>query len=84
MGHNGCDGSQAPGPWAIGSGYRFSTSQCRVGVNRWEESATVALGIRKMGGVYPTSPARVPEVKKYTFTPEGGGGGLSEFWLTAG
>ena len=25
MGHNGCDGSQASGPWAIGSGYRFST-----------------------------------------------------------
>ena len=24
MGHNGCDGSQASGPWAIGSGYRFS------------------------------------------------------------
>ena len=26
MGHNGCDGSQASGPWAIGSGYRFSGS----------------------------------------------------------
>ena len=25
MGHNGCDGSQASGPWAIGSGYRFNT-----------------------------------------------------------
>ena len=25
MGHNGCDGSQASGPWAIGSGYRFTT-----------------------------------------------------------
>ena len=25
MGHNRCDGSQAPGPWAIGSGYRFTT-----------------------------------------------------------
>ena len=25
MGHNGCDGSQASGPWAIGSGYRFSS-----------------------------------------------------------
>ena len=24
MGHSGCDGSQASGPWAIGSGYRFS------------------------------------------------------------
>ena len=24
MGHNGCDGSQASGPWAIGSGYRFT------------------------------------------------------------
>ena len=24
MGHNGCDGLQAFGPWAIGSGYRFS------------------------------------------------------------
>ena len=23
MGHNGCDGSQASGPWAMGSGYRF-------------------------------------------------------------
>ena len=23
MGHNGCDGSQASGPRAIGSGYRF-------------------------------------------------------------
>ena len=23
MGHNGCDGSQASGPWATGSGYRF-------------------------------------------------------------
>ena len=23
MGHSGCDGSQASGPWAIGSGYRF-------------------------------------------------------------
>ena len=25
MGHNGCDGSQASLPWAIGSGYRFTT-----------------------------------------------------------
>ena len=25
MGHNGCDGSQASGLWAIGSGYRFTT-----------------------------------------------------------
>ena len=25
MGHNGCDGSEASGPWAIGSEYRFST-----------------------------------------------------------
>ena len=24
MGHNGCDGSQASGPWAIGSAYRFT------------------------------------------------------------
>ena len=24
MGHNGCDGSQASGPWVIGSGYRFT------------------------------------------------------------
>ena len=24
MGHNGCDGSQASGPWAIGSGYCFT------------------------------------------------------------
>ena len=27
MGHNGCDGSQASGPWAMGSGYRFSGSR---------------------------------------------------------
>ena len=27
MGHGGCDGSQASGPWAIGSGYRFSIKQ---------------------------------------------------------
>ena len=27
MGHNGCDGSQASGPWAIGSGYRFNINQ---------------------------------------------------------
>ena len=26
MGHNGYDGSQASGPWAIGSGYRFPPS----------------------------------------------------------
>ena len=26
MGHNGCDGSQASGPWAMGSVYRFTTS----------------------------------------------------------
>ena len=26
MGNNGCDGSQASGPWAIGSGYRFSNT----------------------------------------------------------
>ena len=26
MGHNGCDGSQASGPWAIGSGYRFTST----------------------------------------------------------
>ena len=38
----------------------------------------------KKGAVYPISRARVPEVKKHTSTPEGGGGGLSEFWLTAG
>ena len=30
MGHNGCDGSQASGPWAIGSGYRFSTCALRA------------------------------------------------------
>ena len=24
MGQNGCDGSQASGPWAMGSGYRFT------------------------------------------------------------
>ena len=27
MGHNGCDGSQASGPWAIGSGYRFRSKK---------------------------------------------------------
>ena len=27
MGHNGCDGSQASGPWAICSGYRFMSLQ---------------------------------------------------------
>ena len=27
MGHNRCDGSQASGPWAIGSGYRFRLSR---------------------------------------------------------
>ena len=27
MGHNGCDGSQASGPWAIGSGYRFNGAE---------------------------------------------------------
>ena len=32
MGHNGCDGSQASGPWAIGSGYRFSRSSCSSGL----------------------------------------------------
>ena len=32
MGHNGCDGSQASGPWAIGSGYRFTRSQSLCGV----------------------------------------------------
>ena len=26
MGHNGCDGSQASGPWAIGSVYRFTAT----------------------------------------------------------
>ena len=31
MGHNGCDGSQASGPWAIGSGYRFNGA----GMIRW-------------------------------------------------
>ena len=33
MGHNGCDGSQASGPWAIGSGYRFKTLQFHFGTN---------------------------------------------------
>ena len=33
MGHNGCDGSQASRPSAIGSGYRFSKlSACWVTV----------------------------------------------------
>ena len=27
MGHNGCVSAQASGPWAIGSGYRFSTAE---------------------------------------------------------
>ena len=31
MGHNGYDGSQASRPWAIGSGYRFTTSPLAVG-----------------------------------------------------
>ena len=30
MGHNGCDGSQASGPWAIGSGYRFTPAAPRA------------------------------------------------------
>ena len=35
MGHNGCDGSQASGPWAIGSGYRFKSNTKKK--NRDEE-----------------------------------------------
>ena len=30
MGHNGCDGPQASGPWAIGSGYRFTTTEKKI------------------------------------------------------
>ena len=34
MGHNGCDGSQASGPWAIGSGYRFSRAEPWIAYTR--------------------------------------------------
>ena len=34
MGHNGCDGSQASGPWAIGSGYDFSGALFPCAVSR--------------------------------------------------
>ena len=39
MGHNGCDGSQASGPWAIGSGYRFSTENWRYAERASEQEA---------------------------------------------
>ena len=45
MGHNGCDGSQASEPWAIGSGYRFTPL---LRVNPGEGSITP-----KHGSGYP-------------------------------
>ena len=45
MGHNGCDGSQASGPWAMGSGYRFTPL---LRANPWGGSITP-----KHGSGYP-------------------------------
>ena len=49
MGHNGCDRSQASGPWAIGSGYRFTASifyffqLLDICALRWEYCSALAL-----------------------------------------
>ena len=47
MGHNGCDSSQASGPWAIGSGYRFTRAvggwSSSVWVCCWKPQATAAV-----------------------------------------
>ena len=61
MGHNGCDGSQASGPWAIGPGYRFTGARRRhvvprrvtlmsvlvsgPGPTRWGDPDVLALGV---------------------------------------
>ena len=46
MGHNGCDGSQASGPWAIGSGYRLNTPMC---------ATYVCVCLTSLPGVAPNS-----------------------------
>ena len=35
MGHNWCDGSKGFGPWAIGSGYRFTSTEARPCFGFW-------------------------------------------------
>ena len=40
MGHKGCDGSQASGPRAIGSGYRFRTTQPKPATPSQEQRPT--------------------------------------------
>ena len=72
MGHNGCDGSQASGPWAIGSRYRFTIrnlaplSMDEDRPLRWHEWPW-------MVAIWPLSPPRL--ASRLAF--ECGGGGLN-------
>ena len=64
MGHNGCDSSQASGPWAIGSGYRFSTAGAGSGRDLLYGSRGVPAPYRRTGDLGPHEPCpRTPRVQ---------------------
>ena len=53
MDHNGCDGSQASGPWAIGSGYRFRiTAALKIGLRRASKPWGVPLHAKRVGMIF--------------------------------
>ena len=63
MGHNGCDESQASGPWAIGSAYRFRRATT---VKRYRKTNRTKrlLAASRVGGVVTTrDPIVSPEVE---------------------
>ena len=49
MGHNGCDGSQVSGPWAIGSGYRFTMFSPPVHAGRMDQWTIYDMGVMHIG-----------------------------------
>ena len=65
MGHNGCDGSQASGPWAIGSGYRFIGKNVEVvGIESRTSSLVTqnqTLGLSCLDGYSKSRPDSVEE-----------------------
>ena len=70
MGHNGCDGSRASGPWAIGSRYRFSICCiCHTGSQQGELVLRLTLDLpppaTARGGRHCARPAHNPGLDTY-------------------
>ena len=67
MGHNGFDGSQASGPWAIGSGYRFTGCSVRVCVCLCARSACTPPLLAGVCGVGMCAWARVLAAPRHSW-----------------